>query len=204
MVEYAQGDCLDVGCGDGYILKLIAKKLPNKKHIGVDYNPEIKDKSKARNRGNVKFVFGDVRKIRIMQKFDTIILSHVLEHMTDPAGLLLNLREKLKPGGNFVIVVPNKNGFMNSAEGIEEGWGKVSIHYWKFDIESLAFLLKQLGFSYEIVPTSMRIPFSGRICRKFEFLFDLFYLVSVILAKLSKNRAYELFFIVKPKKLVEK
>lgn len=195
LLKYAHGDCLDVGCGNGYIITQIARKTPINKHMGVEYNPEILKIARANRERNVRIVFGDIRKVKINKKFDTIILSHVLEHMTDPAGLLMDLREKLKPKGNIIIVVPNKNGFMNTAEG----WDDLSPHYWKFDMESLVFLLKQLGFSCEMIPTSIKIPFSGRICRRCNFLLSIFYPFSIFLARLFKNGAYELFFIVKPK-----
>lgn len=44
-------------------------------------------------------------------KFDTIILNHVLEHIEDPNSLLLKIREWLTEQGNVCIGVPNAKSF---------------------------------------------------------------------------------------------
>jgi SAM-dependent methyltransferase len=193
LLEHVKGDCLDVGCGNGYILTLIANQLPENKHTGVEYNPDDYSKAaKANTLKNVRIILGDIRDLQL-GKFDTIILSHVLEHMTDPAGLLIRMKGLLRPGGQMLIIVPNKSGLLSGSEG----WGDISIHYWKFDADSLSFLLERLGFSYEKIPTSLKIPLCGRMCKRYNFLFGLFYALSTSAAKLFGGRAYELFYIVK-------
>jgi 2-polyprenyl-3-methyl-5-hydroxy-6-metoxy-1,4-benzoquinol methylase len=39
--------------------------------------------------------------------FDTIVASHLLEHVDDPVALLRRWREMLRPGGAVLVVVPN-------------------------------------------------------------------------------------------------
>ncbi|MFC1516558.1 class I SAM-dependent methyltransferase [Thermodesulfobacteriota bacterium] len=41
------------------------------------------------------------------QKFNTIIMEHILEHIEDPAKLLVKAKSWLAPDGNIVIGVPN-------------------------------------------------------------------------------------------------
>jgi len=40
-------------------------------------------------------------------RFDTIVASHVLEHLVDPVAVLSRAREWLAPGGRLIVVVPN-------------------------------------------------------------------------------------------------
>jgi 2-polyprenyl-3-methyl-5-hydroxy-6-metoxy-1,4-benzoquinol methylase len=41
------------------------------------------------------------------EKFTTIVMSHVLEHVQDPVAVLARAKEWLAPGGRIIIVVPN-------------------------------------------------------------------------------------------------
>lgn len=50
-----------------------------------------------------------------MEKFDTIVLSHVLEHLDDPDAILSSLRSWLRPGGVVVSSVPNANSLHRQA-----------------------------------------------------------------------------------------
>ena len=43
------------------------------------------------------------------QKFNTIIMEHILEHVDDPVALLMKVKEWLMPGGKILIGVPNGN-----------------------------------------------------------------------------------------------
>jgi 2-polyprenyl-3-methyl-5-hydroxy-6-metoxy-1,4-benzoquinol methylase len=43
------------------------------------------------------------------QRFDCIVMDHILEHVDDPAALLDRVKQWLSPGGRVVIGVPNAN-----------------------------------------------------------------------------------------------
>lgn len=95
---------LDVGCGDGAFLSMINCDFKQ----GIDLNREAV--IKARYRGlNVQHQSLDSLP---HSAFDTITLFQVLEHVTDPIGLLRSLFERLAPGGRLIISVPNNDGFM--------------------------------------------------------------------------------------------
>lgn len=46
------------------------------------------------------------------QEFDVVTLFHVLEHLTDPIGVLRELQEKMKVGGRIIIEVPHARDFL--------------------------------------------------------------------------------------------
>ncbi len=195
ILKYARGNCLDVGCGDGYFLMEVAKKYPDNTFIGVDEDPVAIQLAKKRETKNLKFIQGDIANAKIELKFDTIILSHVLEHLIDPANVLLRMKKLLKSDGQLLIMLPNSSGFLNEAEFAPGA----SNHIWIFDKKSISFLLKQIGFSFEFVPTSIRIPFPRRVYYKYKFLSNLFYKISMLFASTFKNTNYDFFIILRVK-----
>ena len=48
-------------------------------------------------------------------RFDTIVLSHVLEHVIDPIQLLRQAKSWLNPGGRLFCAVPNANSIHRQA-----------------------------------------------------------------------------------------
>jgi len=50
---------------------------------------------------------GLIENLRIKETFDTIVLSHVLEHLTDPIQVLRNLQTCMSDDGVLLVMVPN-------------------------------------------------------------------------------------------------
>lgn len=55
-------------------------------------------------------VEGTFETVALGRRFDNIILTHVLEHLDDPVGVMARVnREWLAPGGRLFLVCPNAN-----------------------------------------------------------------------------------------------
>jgi len=68
---------VDIGCGNGYLLKKIHEKFPNIELYGFD----IKDKDDSTI---YKYTKGNVEKMPFPDKaFDVVTCSHVVEHLVD-------------------------------------------------------------------------------------------------------------------------
>jgi SAM-dependent methyltransferase len=96
-----------------------------------------------------------------LRAYDTVLLSHVLEHCIDPKVALLNARDLLARGGRLIIEVPN-----NAAAGFGSyrecwPWTDVPRHLHFFTRQSLHELLTRCGFDVE------RTLYVG-YCRQFE------------------------------------
>jgi SAM-dependent methyltransferase len=96
---------LDIGCGDGaYVAGFAA---PGRALYGVEPDPRAIGNALARG---VTVETGTAESIPpgiAARRYDLIVMTHVLEHCSDPARALRNVRELLAPGGGFYCEVPN-------------------------------------------------------------------------------------------------
>lgn len=94
---------LDVGCGNGRFMAWA--RVAGWKCAGVEV--DAVSAAKARERGFEVHV-GDLHDLVISgRRFDTVTISHVLEHVHDPTRLLALARRLLKAKGHFWIETPN-------------------------------------------------------------------------------------------------
>lgn len=96
------------------------------------------------------------------ESYDLIWLFHVLEHVTNPVGLLDKLRRVLSPGGTLVVSVPNDgNDFheqLFDERLIERRWWiSPPDHLSYFTRESLENIAKHTGFVVKSVEGSFPI-----------------------------------------------
>jgi 2-polyprenyl-3-methyl-5-hydroxy-6-metoxy-1,4-benzoquinol methylase len=100
-----QGQLLDVGCGNGAVLKSAAGLLKGWELHGYDLNDKHREEV-LRLPGVVSFTSGSLAKLP-RRDFDLIVLWHTLEHIPDPVGPLSELRELLGAQGALLVQVPD-------------------------------------------------------------------------------------------------
>ena len=99
-----QGELLDVGCGNGNLLKSFHARRPEWQLWGCELHDTHKAEVEALP-GVAGFHAGDVAEMD--RTFDMISMLHCLEHIVDPQSFLRTLRGKLKPDGLLLVEVPN-------------------------------------------------------------------------------------------------
>jgi len=107
---YPEATILDVGCGNGVIARQLGKEGYHV--LGIDISKKAIDKANALNMyPNVLFEnISAENLVATGKRYDAIICSEVLEHLTDPSSLLKVLNESLNDNGKLIITVPNGNG----------------------------------------------------------------------------------------------
>lgn len=152
--EHAFNKVLEVGAGDGSILKTLADHNFALEYHAVEISESGVEHIKTRNITNLKSVqvfdgyhlpFGD-------NSVDLIILSHVLEHVEHERLLL---RELKRVARYFVIEVPR-----DYKQGVDDrikhflAYGHINV----YSPTSLRYLLRTEGFEIEKDLTSMIEP----------------------------------------------
>ncbi len=97
---------LDVGCGDGFHLRLLRDfGRPGWTLEGVDASERAVD---AARRAGLVVHLGTIEQLGLpAATYDLVLLIATIEHVDDPAGVLRAVRRLLKPGGRVVIVTDN-------------------------------------------------------------------------------------------------
>ena len=102
------GFTLDFGCGVGRNLLHL-----DGRGVGIDHN--LRSVEIARERGLTAFTPAEftASPFNAPAAFDSLLLAHVAEHMSDGEliDLLIRYRELVKPGGRVILITPQELGF---------------------------------------------------------------------------------------------
>ena len=124
------GQVLDVGCGIGDFL------ASRPASVGVDINPLAVEWCKKRG------LNAELMKVNSLPfedgNFDCIVLDNVLEHLSEPHELLLEINRVLVSGGRLLVGVPGKSGYACDPD-----------HKVFYDEMGLECLMLSLGFDFK-------------------------------------------------------
>lgn len=100
-------DALDVACGSGHAVNLMAKEFPQSKFVGYELSPEAVEAARAEARslglGNVVFNILDVSKMNDRERFDLITTFDAIHDQAAPADVLRNVVNALRPTGVYLM-----------------------------------------------------------------------------------------------------
>lgn len=96
---------LDVGCGDGYVTRLIASRVPDGSVLGVDPSPRMIDAARTADdrMTNVSFHVGDVTTMSFGPDFDLVVSFNALHWVTDQQTAYRNIAAALNPDGRVLV-----------------------------------------------------------------------------------------------------
>jgi ubiquinone/menaquinone biosynthesis C-methylase UbiE len=100
-----RGTLVDVGCGPGYLLRLLTKKLPRLRLVGVD----VAGEALAAARRNV-----DPERVELLRggsgrlplpddSCDFVVSTFSLHHWSRPERIFAEFHRVLRPGGRFLV-----------------------------------------------------------------------------------------------------
>lgn len=152
---------LDVGCGTGELLRVLVGA--GWEAVGTEPAPGIAEVGRAAGLHVEASTAADyIARWRADAEapFGGVVLLNVLEHIPDPAGLLIEVTEALAPGGRLIVRVPNDFSPLQEAAqralGGRPWWVAVPDHVNYFDHASIGALIERIGL--EVVDRSADFP----------------------------------------------
>lgn len=133
---------LDVGAGDGTMLKLLMD-MGCKNVFGIEVSEE--GAKKAREKLGVKQWVGDFLQSR-ESGWDAILLWATIEHLTDPVSYLHHAAELLNPGGFTLLVTGDNDSIHAKIQGRLDMWVYPPEHLFYFNRSSLALAFAAAGY----------------------------------------------------------
>ncbi|HLC49521.1 MAG TPA: class I SAM-dependent methyltransferase [Candidatus Andersenbacteria bacterium] len=154
-IKHKQGNelqLLDIGCGSGMITKEIANKGFQVK--GIDFSKTAVEKARAAG-VPAEVVDLDDGIPDGDNTYDVVLAGDIIEHVFDPMSVIREASRVVKPGGYFLVTIPNDVSVMvriKTLLGIsyqEVMYRRSGIykHHTFFTLELLRYMLRKAGFS---------------------------------------------------------
>lgn len=110
ILELCRGETvLDIGSADAFMAEALAPFF--RRIVAVDGSAELIERARERMRVkgvvNVELVNALAEEFDTPEKFDLVLLSFILEHVSEPSAVVRRAAEFLAPAGTMFIMVPN-------------------------------------------------------------------------------------------------
>ena len=109
IVPYVMGRVLDIGCGNALMLQKYHQNID--RYVGVEFSPG-RILRLAEQFPEANFISRDLDRqpLALNEKFDTILLIVVIEHIWNQKFLFEQIVDLLAPGGKIIITTPTPFG----------------------------------------------------------------------------------------------
>ncbi|HEX4759631.1 MAG TPA: class I SAM-dependent methyltransferase [Thermoleophilaceae bacterium] len=101
-------DVLDLGCGQGHAINVLAAAFPASRCTGYDFSEEgvaaARVEAESKGLANARFEVRDVNRLDEPGSFDLITAFDVIHDLAHPRDALRGVAEALRPGGTFLMV----------------------------------------------------------------------------------------------------
>jgi SAM-dependent methyltransferase len=137
---------LEVGCGTGNVLPVLAEAYPDSTVVGMDlYGEGLRF---AQRRVASPLVQGDMQHPPFSMPFDVVGLFDVLEHLPNDEEVLCGIRDLLSDQGALIITVP-------AHQALWSYFDEAAFHFRRYEPVELREKLVACGFEVEYLTPYM-------------------------------------------------
>ena len=105
---FNDGSLLELGSYKGHFTQLLCTRFDD--ITCVEASSDATEEAKKKVGGGVVFINALFEQVSLPKRYDNIVLTHVLEHLDDPVGVLKRINDEwLATGGRLFLVCPNAN-----------------------------------------------------------------------------------------------
>lgn len=126
---------LEVGPGPGFFAEVWLNQYPDSRYLALESDASCYE---SLEKLGVQIKKGDSLSKEAEGSVDLIIMSHVLEHVSDPRSFLTGVTQKLRKGGALFIEVPCTDYLHKHI---------IEPHLLFFDKKAMRYLLEDLSFT---------------------------------------------------------
>ena len=146
----------EIGGSHGYLAKQIISFLPYVRYLMVEPDPTISDE-------RIKIVKGYFEdNPKVVEGYDTIVHSHVLEHLYEPIKFLNEINKNMQDSAIMHMSIPNINqlllNFGSNALNFE--------HTYFLTLENLGYMVAKAGFEILSVDNYINHSFFVKLKKK--------------------------------------
>jgi SAM-dependent methyltransferase len=150
ITPYLEGDVLDLACGYAMVIPLLQ---PGQGYLGIEGSTQF-IKTLSGRYPTHRFLQRNLDQdaLDLDQKFDTILLVAIIEHLKRPDRLVAQLPRYLNPGGRVVMTTPSPFGDKIHRAGARLGLfskDAVEEHQTIFSHQMMVELLTPAGLAVE-------------------------------------------------------
>jgi SAM-dependent methyltransferase len=145
-LDPTRASVLEVGSGLGYLTYALRKRGFNA--VGLDLSSSAVADATSRYGPFYECTTLEARARRTEERFDLVVMTELIEHVTDPLALLQEARLLLAPGGRIVVTTPNRDAYPDAAVWRTE---QPPVHLIWFSREGLTRLAARAALACEFL-----------------------------------------------------
>lgn len=122
-----RGRLLDVGCGNGELLRLVHATLPEWEMNGIDITAKTIAKAQGCDPG-FKYREGNIYDLPYGEEFPVVFCGETLEHLDHPEDAIKQLARVTLPGGYLICSLPcNHNNYSPEHQNEFTVWDAIKL-----------------------------------------------------------------------------